>query len=638
MTLYENANVQTKLIIILVALMMTLTGGVWLGSMVLEVGLTLPNKSFRTLINYSFYSNLSSQQKIWLFIGWGIAAIPSFFLLFFMMKRKKTSLYGKTRFANIAEIKKADLKEKKGILCGKYKSTYLYFGGTEHVIVYAPTRSGKGVGIVIPNLLTWQDSVVVLDIKKENWVKTAGFRQSHGIEVFMFDPVEPNGQTHRYNPLSYVRKGTEFQIDDLQRIAAMLIPVSDKDPFFDLSAQKAFVATAAYMAETQEKPFTIGQIFRELTSQSDIKNHFLQIMEMRGKSHTPLSRTTVNALNDFLSTSDDTLSSIRATVTSRLSLWLNPLIDAATAASDFDFDQLRRKRISVYVGITPDNLGRLAPLINLFFQQAIDINLRQLPEHEKSLNRKLLLLMDEFTALGRMEIISKGVAFLAGYNIRLLLVIQSPSQLDEIYGKEAAKSMMTNCAVEIVFTPKDLDVAQQLSERIGYNTIAGKSQSKARGFKGGNNSETISDQRRALLLPQELTQMSDEKALIFRRGIPPILANKIRYFKEPAFKERYTLPPPQIQNVRARSVTSPTNQWDILSTPENMREIKKIIKPKTEEQLPISEELPNPKSISDIDIDLTYGEAIKEIQNIDNDEELRKAILEIVTGKEENHE
>ena len=114
-------------------------------------------------------------------------------------------------------------------------------GGPEHMLLYAPTRSGKGVGIVVPNLLNWPDSAVVLDIKKENWQLTAGFRKSAGQEVFLFDPLDPEGRTHRWNPLSTVRRGTEFQIEDLQRLADLFIPVASKDPFFDRAAQTALV-------------------------------------------------------------------------------------------------------------------------------------------------------------------------------------------------------------------------------------------------------------------------------------------------------------------------------------------------------------------------------------------------------------
>ncbi|MBL8687146.1 MAG: type IV secretory system conjugative DNA transfer family protein [Alphaproteobacteria bacterium] len=635
MTPYANANRQTKILIVFACLLIMLGLGIWLGSLTFAAAVNLGSKSFFTLINYTFdFARLTSGQKIWLSVSWFVAVIPLILILVIAIKSRKFFLHGKAGFATKSEIKKAGLLANKGILCGRFNNEYLYFDGTEHVIVYAPTRSGKGVGVVIPNLLTWQDSVVVFDIKKENWFKTAGFRKAHGIDVFLFDPDEENGVTHRYNPLTYVRRNTKHQIGDLQRIANFLIPVaSDKDPFFDLSAQKAFVAVTSYLAETPSKPFTIGQTYKELTSQSDMRAYFRNIIETRRNADIPLSEPTINALNDFLSTSDDTLASIRATVTSRLGLWANPVVDAATSASDFNFNDLRRKRISIYVGITPDNLTRFAPLINLFFQQVMDINLRTLPENDKTLNRKLLLLMDEFTAMGKMEVINKGIAFFAGYNIRVLIVIQSPSQLEEVYGKDAAKSMMTNCAVEIVFTPKELDVAQQLSERIGYNTVISKSISKPSGFSKGNKNTTLSDQRRALMLPQEIMQISDEKALLFRRGIPPILANKIRYYKEKGFAERHTIPAPIISPLveRSEQISSEINGDYSSASIEVLADMMDKIKPRNNQFRVTKEEVDPLETISDIELEASYGDVIKSVQAADSDEALLETIRKAIS-------
>ena len=376
------------------------------------------------------------------------------------------------------------------------------FGGSEHVLVYAPTRTGKGVGYVIPNLLNWPDSVVVLDVKKENWDKSAGFRAAHGQEVHLFDPLEESGRTARYNPLSYVRSEPADLYDDLQRIAVMLFPAESRgDPFWFEAARSAFVAIGGYVAETPGLPFTIGEILRQLSSTHDLKKHFDKIIAARKSGPSPLSRHCITALNDFLAASENTLNSVRKTVTARLGLWLNPRIDAATAENDFDLRFLRQRPMSIYLGVTPDNLDRLSPLLNLFFQQTIDLNTRELPEQNPKLNRKLLLLLDEFAALGNVSVLAKSVAFLAGFNVRLLTVIQSPAQLRAIYGPDLAKNIMTNHAVEVVFAPKEQDVANELSERIGYDTVKASSRSGPRGLAMRATSETVSEQRRALMLP-----------------------------------------------------------------------------------------------------------------------------------------
>src|SRR5258708_40185326 len=165
----------------------------------------------------------------------------------------------------------------------------------------------------------------------------------------------------------------------------------------------------------------------------------------------------------------------------------------------------------------------MAPLLNLFFQQVVDLNTRELPEQNPKLNRKVLLLLDEFPALGNVNVLAKSVAFIAGYGIRLLTVVQSPAQLRAIYGIDAARNFMTNHAVEVVFAPKEQDVANELSERIGYDTGKARSHSGPKGLAMRSASQTISEHRRALMLPQELKLLPKSKPLTPPTALPPVL-------------------------------------------------------------------------------------------------------------------
>jgi type IV secretion system protein VirD4 len=460
------------------------------------------------------------------------------------------ALYGRARFANEREIRGAGLRSERGLLVGSKGGRYLCFGGAEHVIGYAPTRSGKGVGLVIPNLLNWSDSVVCLDVKRENWERTAGFRAAHGQEVYLFDPFDEEGRTAQYNPLSTVRRDSADRYDDLQRIATMLFPAeSGGDPFWYQSARAAFIAVGGFVAETPGLPLTIGEILRQLSAAADLKAHYAKVIADRREGPNRLSQRCIQALNDFLAASDNTFHSVRKTVTARLELWFNPRVDRATSASSFDLCALRTRPISIYLAVSPDNLERLSPLLNLFFQQVVDLNTRELPEQNPALSRQVLLLLDEFPALGNVAVLARGVAFVAGYGLRLLTILQSPSQLRAIYGSDAARNIMTNHAVEVVFTPKDQDVANELSERFGYDTVEGRSRSRPWGLFGSGSrghSETISEQRRALLLPQELKLVSQDKCFILKAGLPPILGDKIRYFSDQRFKARLR-PPPRIR-------------------------------------------------------------------------------------------
>jgi type IV secretion system protein VirD4 len=464
-----------------------------------------------------------------------------------VLRARPLPLHGRARFATEREVKAAGLRAARGLLLGLKDGGLLTFGGSEHVIGYAPTRSGKGVGLVIPNLLNWPDSVVCLDVKRENWERTAGFRAAHGQEVHLLDPFDEDGRTAQYNPLSYVRREAIDRYDDLQRIATMLFPADHGgDPFWYQSARSAFIAIGGYVAETPSLPLTIGEVLRQLSAAADLKAHYTEIIAKRRDGPNRLSPRCVQALNDFLAASDNTFNSVRKTVTSRLELWFNPRVDRATAASSFDLRQLRVQPISIYLAVSPDNLERLSPLLNLFFQQVIDLNTRELPEHNPALKRQVLLLLDEFPALGNVSVLAKGVAFVAGYGLRLLTILQSPSQLRAIYGPDGAKTLMTNHAVEVVFTPKEQDVANELSDRFGYDTVRARSTSRPFGLSSlsGKGSETLSDQRRALLLPQELKLVPQTKAFVLKSGLPPVLVDKIRYYDDRRFTSRLVPAPP----------------------------------------------------------------------------------------------
>ncbi|MGY4408868.1 type IV secretion system protein VirD4 [Bradyrhizobium sp. LB7.1] len=489
----------------------------------------------------------------WLTLSTLAGVIVVFGLLGAILREPPLPLHGSARFASEREIKVAGLRSKEGVLLGRKGGALLCFGGSEHVLVYAPTRAGKGVGYVIPNLLNWPDSVVVLDVKKENWDRSAGFRAAHGQEVHLFDPLEESGRTARYNPLGYVRSDPADLYDDLQRIAVMLFPAESRgDPFWFEAARSAFVAVGGYVAETPGLPLTIGKILHQLSAASDLKSHFEKIISARKSGPSQLSRHCITALNDFLAASENTTNSVRKTVTARLGLWLNPRIDAATSTNDFDLRQLRQRPMSIYLGVTPDNLDRMAPLLNLFFQQVVDLNTRELPEQNPKLNRKVLLLLDEFPALGNVNVLAKSVAFIAGYGIRLLTVVQSPAQLRAIYGVDTARNFMTNHAVEVVFAPKEQDVANELSERIGYDTVKARSRSGPKGLAMRSTSETVSEHRRALMLPQELKLLPKSKAFILCSGLQPVIADKIVYYEDKAFLRRL-LPPPAPEMPKGRS-------------------------------------------------------------------------------------
>lgn len=460
-----------------------------------------------------------------------------------VLRNRRPPLHGAARWASEAELVREGLRARQGIVLGRKGGRLLVFGGPEHVMLYAPTRTGKGVGVVIPNLLTWPDSVVVLDVKRENWEATAGFRAAHGQQVILFDPLDAEGRTARFNPLGHIDRGDPIAVlDELQKLAVMLFAAPhNADPFWAEAARTGLIGVGAYVAETPELPFSLGAIYGELT-RGDPRTRLPAIVEARVDAGRPLSFGCTSALSDFCSASENTFASIKQTITSRMNLWLNPRIRAATEVSDFDLRDLRSKRMSLYLGVSPDNLARVAPLYNLLLQQLIDLNTRELPSGDRH-PLQVLVLLDEFARLGHAGVIAHGFSYVAGYGLRLLPVLQSPAQLRAQYGPDLAEEIMANCGVEIAFAPKELKVAQDLSERLGYWTYLGRSRSQPTLLSEGRRSTTESDQRRALMLPQELIQMPADQLIVLRAGMPPVRGRKIAYWRERAFARRVAPPP-----------------------------------------------------------------------------------------------
>jgi type IV secretion system protein VirD4 len=500
-----------------------------------------------------WYFRADPQVRRWLGAGLFCAGGAAAILALAVARSLRRPLHGAARWASGAELARAGLRADRGILLGRAQGRPLVFGGAEHVMLYAPTRTGKGVGVVIPNLLTWPDSVVVLDVKRENWEASAGFRAAHGQQVLLFDPLDPDGRTARFNPLGHIDRADPVAVlDELQKLAVMLFPAPhNADPFWAEAARTGFIGVGALVAETPERPFSLGSVYAALTT-GDPRAALSQAVEARRAQGRPLSRGAASALADFCSASDNTFASIKQTITSRMNLWLNPRVCAATDVSDFDLRDLRSRRMSLYLGVTPDNLARVAPLYNLLLQQLVDLNTRERPTRARHVI-PVLVLLDEFARLGHAGVIAHAFAYVAGYGLRLLPVLQSPAQLRAEYGADLAEEIIANCGAEIAFAPKELKVAQELSERLGTYTYAGRTTSRPAGLASGRRSHTDSDQRRPLMLPQELIQMPEDRLLVLRAGLPPVRGRKIVYWRERVFTRRLQPAP----SVPPRPLTAP---------------------------------------------------------------------------------
>lgn len=431
-----------------------------------------------------------------------------------------------------------------GVIVGKYRGNYLMARGQQFILLAAPTRSGKGVGVVIPNLLNYPDSVVVFDLKLENFRFTSGFRSDQGHKVFLFAPFSEDRRTHRWNMLDSVSRDPNFRIGDILAIGQVFYP-GDCDPrekFWNDNARNLFLAFVLYLIETPELPCTIGELFRQSSGKGKpLKEHIQGFVSSRAKSSHPLSEDCLDAFGRFLSSPENTLGNIISTFNAPLLVFANPLVDAATSASDFDIRMLRKVRTSLYIGIQPSRLGDAALLVNMLFSQIINLNTKQLPENNPELKYQCLLILDEFAALGKVSIIAKANAYISGYNVRLLTIIQSVSQLEAIYGPAETRTLVTNHALQILYPPREQKDAKEYSEMLGYQTLKSISTgvSRPRAFgQLGSSSENASDQRRALMLPQELKEMPQYQQIIIMENTKPILCEKALYFEDVRFVDR----------------------------------------------------------------------------------------------------
>ncbi len=483
-------------------------------------------------------------------------------LLVLSVTNRQKPLHGEARFATHDEIQQAGLYGEKGVIVGKVGQRYLVYGGQEFVLLAAPTRSGKGVSIVLPNLLHYDESVVVLDIKMENFAYTSKFRQAHGHHVYLFNPFGADGQTHRWNPLDAVDRDPNRRVGEIQAIGQVLYPTEQiKDAFWNESARNLFLGLTLSIMETPSLPCSLGEVLRQASGKGQpIKDYLQDLISTRAKSDTPLSDDCTAALHRFCATSDNTMASILATLTAPLTIFSNPIVDEATSATDFDLKQVRAQRMSIYVGIPANRLSDAALLVNLFFSQLIHYNTVDLPATNPNLKHQCLVILDEFPALGRVNILAKAVGFMAGYNLRLLPIIQSLSQLESVYGEKDARTFVTNHACQILFAPREQRDAQYYSQMLGTYTAEAISTGTSRSLSWGNgkqasSSATRSEQARPLLLPQEVKELGDQRAIINLMHTKPILCDKARFYADPIFTDRLKRISPSLASVGKRMPT-----------------------------------------------------------------------------------
>ncbi|WP_424986394.1 conjugal transfer protein TraG [Microbulbifer sp. S227A] len=493
----------------------------------------------------------------------GIAAIAVAILLSVLRAREASDVttYGSARWASPKDITAAGLFADDGVVLGRLDKRYLRHDGSEHVLCFAPTRSGKGVGLVIPSLLTWPGSAIIHDIKGENWQLTSGWRARFG-RVLLFDPT--NAVSAAYNPLLEVRRG-EREVRDVQNIADILVDPEgqlERRNHWEKTSHSLLVGAILHVLYA-EKDKTLAGVAAFLSDPrrpiAAILTAMMRTAHLGDRPHPVVAQ----AARELLNKSENERSGVLSTAMSFLSLYRDPVIAAVTRRCDWRIDDLvsDARPLTLYLVVPPSDISRTKPLVRLILNQIG----RRLTEELHNTNRKhrFLFMLDEFPALGRLDFFESQLAFMAGYGLKAFLIAQSLNQIEKAYGQNNA--ILDNCHVRVAFATNDERTAKRLSDALGTTTelramknYAGHRLSPWLGHLMVSRQETA----RALLTPGEIMQLPSDDEIILVSGAAPIRAQKVRYFRDAQLTARIQKPP--IVEASAPVSSAGSDDWSCL--------------------------------------------------------------------------
>jgi type IV secretion system protein VirD4 len=472
---------------------------------------------------------------------------------------KNVATYGSARWATAREARSARLLDPDGVVLGRLDQEYLRHDGPEHVLCFAPTRSGKGVGLVVPTLLTWPGSAIVHDIKGENFQLTSGFRDQHG-HVLLFDPT--NASSAACNPLLEVRRG-EWEVRDVQNIADVLVDPEgalERRNHWEKTSHSLLVGAILHVLYA-EKDKTLASVSALLSDPKRAIEKTLQAMMTTAHLGAAGPHPVVaSAARELLNKSENERSGVLSTAMSFLGLYRDPVVAHVTRRCDWRIRDLieAERPTTLYLVVPPSDISRTKPLIRLVLNQIG----RRLTEdlHDQRRRHRLLLMLDEFPALGRLDFFESALAFMAGYGLKSFLIAQSLNQIDKAYGPNNA--ILDNCHVRVSFAANDERTAKRVSDALGTATeirdaknYAGHRLSPWLGHLMVSRQETA----RPLLTPGEVMQLPATDELVLVSGCPPIRAKKARYYEDQRFKDRI-LPPPKPNSAESRW-PSAADEW-----------------------------------------------------------------------------
>ena len=481
---------------------------------------------------------------------------------------KTITTYGSARWATKAEVRGAGLLHPDGVILGRFGRDYLRHNGPEHVLCFAPTRSGKGVGLVVPSLLTWPGSAIVHDIKGENWQLTAGWRARFS-RVLLFDPTNPASAA--YNPLLEVRRG-DTEVRDVQNVADILVDPEgalERRNHWEKTSHSLLVGAILHVLYA-EADKTLSGVANFLSDpRRPIESTLRAMMTTRHLGDRP-HPVVASAARELLNKSENERSGVLSTAMSFLGLYRDPVVAKVTSRCDWRIGDLVQgeRPATLYLVVPPSDISRTKPLVRLILNQIG----RRLTEDLKVRGHRILLMLDEFPALGRLDFFESALAFMAGYGLKSFLIAQSLNQIEKAYGPNNA--ILDNCHVRVAFATNDERTARRISDALGTATelramknYAGSRLSPWLGHLMVSRQETA----RPLLTPGEVMQLPPSDELVLVSGIPPIRAQKTRYYQDIRLKSR-VLPPPALTTASAGASgdrpAAHADDWTTLSPPE----------------------------------------------------------------------
>lgn len=495
-----------------------------------------------------------------------------------------------------------------GWLDGKGKLHYLRHSGPEHVLTYAPTRSGKGVGLVIPTLLSWPHSALIADLKGELWELTAGWRQQHAKNtVLRFEPAAAKGSV-RWNPLDEVRLGTEHEVADVQNLATILVDPDGRglESHWQKTSQALLVGVilhALYKARHDGTTTSLPAVDTMLADPQRPIAELWKDMTTYGHVNGQVHPVVGAAARDMMDRPEEEAGSVLSSAKSYLALYRDPLVAHNVSASEFRIRDLMHQTspVSLYLVTKPNEKARLRPLIRVFVAMAMRLLTDTIaferqpiqtswatelldrlgrcssPPHlttKPSYTHRLLGMLDEFPSLGKLEIFQESLAFMAGYGLKFYLICQDINQLrsrETGYGPDEAIS--SNCHIQNAFPPNRIETAEHLSRLTGQTTVVHEKMTVSRRRLSTwhtQESRTHQEVQRPLLTPDECLRMPGPKKdaeghiteagdmVIYVAGFPAIYGRQPLFFHDPIFAARAAIPPPAVSDRLSEPHIPPT--------------------------------------------------------------------------------